>query len=205
MLPFTSGSSQLVSIRRDGSPVTFVVKIIKGISYAFFDAVTGSYTATYGAESVLTGSVTLQGRPAPPNTQWQVPLQVDLYTTGNPTPVVSYNTTTDQSGQFVIEGVPQGTYNITVKNPHTLKKAFLGKVIVAGNNTLVCGTLREGDANNDNAIDLLDFSILLSTYNKAIGEIGYDPRADFNSDDAVDLLDFSLLLPNYNQEGEENP
>lgn len=47
MLPVTSQSGKLVSISKEGTQVSFSTEIIKGINYAFFDAVTGNYTATY--------------------------------------------------------------------------------------------------------------------------------------------------------------
>jgi hypothetical protein len=51
MLPFNSATGQLLSITRNGSPVTFTQQTIKGIVYAFFAPVTGTatYVATYGA------------------------------------------------------------------------------------------------------------------------------------------------------------
>jgi hypothetical protein len=206
MVPFSSGNNTLTQITRAGSPLNYTLETIKGIDYAFFDAsVTGSYAATYGQTTMITGTVVLQGRPAAPNAQWSVPVKVELYTTGNPTPIETYTTTTDNNGQFIITGVPTGTFNIRVKNSHTLARVLTDQVLVLPNNTINFGTLLEGDANDDNSVDLLDFSILLATYNKFLGNAGYDLRADFNLDDAVDLLDFSLLLPNYNLNGEENP
>jgi hypothetical protein len=206
MVPFSSGTATLTQITRAGSPVNYTLSTIKGIDYAFFDAsVTGNYAATYGQTTTITGTVVLQGRPAAPNAQWSVPVKVELYTTGNPTPIETYTATTNNNGQFTITGVPTGTFNIKVKSSHTLARVLTDQVLVLPNNTINFGTLLEGDANDDNSVDLLDFSILLATYNKFLGNAGYDPRADFNNDDAVDLLDFSLLLPNYNLNGEENP
>jgi hypothetical protein len=87
MLPSHSGSNALTLITRAGTPINFNLETIKGIEYAFFDAsITGNYTATYGnLTATLTGTITLQGRPAAPDAQWQVPVQVELYTTGNRT------------------------------------------------------------------------------------------------------------------------
>ncbi|HET6996219.1 MAG TPA: T9SS type A sorting domain-containing protein, partial [Chitinophagaceae bacterium] len=51
MLPVNSATGTLVSITRDGNPLTFTVQTIKGIQYAFFAPVTGTstYVATYGS------------------------------------------------------------------------------------------------------------------------------------------------------------
>ncbi|HEY6505430.1 MAG TPA: N,N-dimethylformamidase beta subunit family domain-containing protein [Chitinophagaceae bacterium] len=208
MLPAYSGSDVLTEIRRGSIVIPFTFSVIKGIQYAFFDAsVTANYTAHYGAATTttITGQVTLQGRPPAPSVEWSVSVTVELYTTGNPTPVATFNTTTNTSGQFIVTGVPAGTFNIRVKSSHTLARVKTDQALLAGNNNIDFGILLEGDANNDNSVDLLDFSILLATYNKITGDTGYDARADFNGDEAVDLLDFSLLLLNYNVNGEENP
>jgi hypothetical protein len=49
MLPFFAESGQLVSITRNGSPVTFTTQTIKGMQYGFFAPVAGNntYVATY--------------------------------------------------------------------------------------------------------------------------------------------------------------
>ncbi len=206
MLPSNSGTNPLTQINRAGSSIGFTLSTIKGIEYAFFDAsVTGSYSAIYAPTTTITGQVTLQGRPAAPNGQWQVPVTVELFVTGNTTPVLTYSTNTDINGQFTISGVPVGTYNIGVKSTHTLKRVKLSQALVAGGNNINFGTLLEGDANNDNFVTLADFSLLLNSFNKTLGDLGYDPGADFNNDNFVTLADFSLLLNNFNQAGENNP
>jgi hypothetical protein len=67
------------------------------------------------------------------------------------------------------------------------------------------GTLREGDANNDNCVLLVDFSILVSTFGKCTGNAGFDGRADFDGSGCVVLVDFSLLATNFSQCGATTP
>ncbi len=161
------------------------------------------FTNTLAAPASMSGSVTLQGRSAAPNASWQVPLTVEFFEPGNnTTPAHSFNVNTDQNGNFTIDDVPLGTFTITVKNPHTLKRVKSAQNIVAGNNSFDFGTLLEGDANNNNTVNLFDFSILLGTYNKSTGNPGFDARADFNNNGTINLFDFSLLLGTYNQAGE---
>jgi hypothetical protein len=206
MLPNNSGSAILTQITRAGSPITFTISTIKGIQYAFFDAsVTGNYTATYGPTTTITGTVALQGRPVAPNAQWVVPVTVELYVAGNPTPVATYTATTNTSGQFTVTGVPSGTFNIKVKSSHTLARVLLAQSLVIGGNAINFGTLLEGDVNNDNFVTLSDLSLLINSYNKTVGDSGYDARADLNNDNFVTLSDLSLLINNFNQAGENNP
>ncbi len=48
MVPTSAATGDLVSVRRGGTAVPTVTRTIKGIEYAFFDAVSGAYTASYG-------------------------------------------------------------------------------------------------------------------------------------------------------------
>lgn len=47
MIPIASSSGQLTSITHNGSPINYSTEVIKGINYAFFDAVNGNYAASY--------------------------------------------------------------------------------------------------------------------------------------------------------------
>jgi len=151
----------------------------------------------------LFGSVTLQGRPTPPNARWSVPLQVSLTPQGGG-PVVTCTPTTDQSGTFTCGGLLPGSYTVCVKNSHTME-ICQSVTLVAGDNPVDFGTLREGDANDDNCVLLVDFSILASTFGKCTGDAGFDARADFDGSGCVVLLDFSLLATNFGQCGNTAP
>lgn len=50
-----------------------------------------------------------------------------------------------------------------------------------------------GDINGDGVVDDEDLRILMCSYNKKIGEPGYNPAADFNQDGVVDVRDLALL------------
>jgi hypothetical protein len=63
------------------------------------------------------------------------------------------------------------------------------------------GTLRTGDANNDNVVTTSDFNIMKSTFGKGLGDPGYDDRADFNGDNRVNTSDFTLLKGNFGMGG----
>ena len=50
MLPASTGTNNLISLLRNGVSVPFTLETIKGMTYAFFDATTGSYTASYSID-----------------------------------------------------------------------------------------------------------------------------------------------------------
>ncbi len=142
------------------------------------------------AGCTIQGSVTLQGRPAPPDPSWSVPLTVIVGST-------SSSVTTDQWGNFALSSLTSGTYDIRVKNNHTLRNVRSGVTLAAGTNTIHFGTLVEGDANDDNYVNINDFSILSTGFSPA-----YDARADFNEDGVVNINDFSLLAANFGMSGD---
>jgi hypothetical protein len=171
---------------------------------------------TYGGSSILgaltgasrtvlagtiVGHITFQ-RPNPaPHVSWSVPVTFSLYAAGQPAPSLLATPTTDQSGVFTLTmGTSPGSYNACVKNRHTLQ-AHVPVTLTWGTNVLNLGTLKEGDANNDNVVSILDFSVLASTFGKCAGTGGYDDRPDFNEDDCVTILDFSSLASNFGQMG----
>ena len=150
-----------------------------------------AYTdALLRTDCAIQGSVALQGRPSPPSIQWSIPLTVTVAST-------SFAVTTDQSGNFTISGLMPGIYNIKVKNGHTLANIRRNVTIVSGNNSVHLGTLLEGDADNNNIVNIVDFSILRSGFSP-----GFDPRADFNDDGVVNITDFSLLRTNFYRVGD---
>ena len=112
-----------------------------------------------------------------------------------------------------MEGLASGTYDWRVKGPKYLANS--GSLVLTGLHpgrsgtynlrtfelsnlqTLEAGSMKAGDCNNDNAVNITDFSILKSSFGKANGDPGYDERADFTGDNAVNISDFSILKNNF--------
>jgi hypothetical protein len=59
------------------------------------------------------------------------------------------------------------------------------------------GTLFMGDVNNDNCVNVTDFTLLKNSFGKSLGDPGYDARADFTGDNSVSVTDFNLLKANF--------
>jgi len=142
--------------------------------------------------ATLNGSVTFQGRLDQTET-----LRVRLYEAGTTNLLLDTTTNVDAAGNFTLPGLQPGAYSIAVKiNTHLQEVEEM--TLVAGSNTVTFDELLAGDANNDNFVDLGDFSLLSSTFN----QVGSDLPADFNNDSIVDLADFSLLSGNFGLSGE---
>ncbi len=163
---------------------------IKGI-----EIIAGSTTPT---EASLTGNFTLQGRD-----QYDVPLSVKLYPVGETaTPAYEFTPTGTAGGQFTITGVVPGTYQVAVKHANYLQ-VVQTITMIDGNNTATFGELKAGDADGDNFVTALDFSVLVAAFNTQASDTNYNVGADFDGDGFVTALDFSLLVSSFNTAGEE--
>jgi len=111
---------------------------------------------------------------------------------------------TDSSGGFVISNLtlPAGTYDIGVKNDTCLSELQTGEDLTT---PVGFGTTREGDVQETDKVDGVDFSYLSGSYNLKAGEVGFVAAADLNRSGKVDGVDFSLLSGNYNVKGSARP
>jgi hypothetical protein len=152
-------------------------------------------------DAILVGSVSFQARPTPPHIAWVSPLSVTLEISNGGGSPSTYSTTTDASGVFTITNIIPGTYNIAVRDRNSLWNVRNGYALIQGVNHVNMGTVIAGDANHDGSIDVLDFSILASTYATSSAAPDWSPRADFNNSGSIDVLDFSLLASNFGRSG----
>jgi hypothetical protein len=140
--------------------------------------------------------VQFDGRPAVPHSSYVSPLTVTLYPAGCPDLDIRV-TTTDTSGKFRVCSIYTGTYDIRVKSATTLAVRANSVAVTTGTKVVNLGLLRSGDANNDNCVGIVDFSILSAAYASVSGDARYDSRADMNADSSVDVLDYSWLATRY--------
>jgi hypothetical protein len=165
---------------------------------------TPTNTPTETPVAVLAGQVTLEGRPAPPAPEWSVPLRLNLYPPAGGALIFSCTPTTDQTGAFTCSGFTQGSYVACVKHSHTLQNC-LNATLGSGTNNVDFGTLTEADADDNNCVALVDFSILATGFGTCWGDVGYDARADFDENGCVALVDFSRLSTNFGLCGDDPP
>ncbi len=178
---------------------------VAGVTY--YIAVTGYYPAggfsaavgNFGlsiegscAGSTLTGTVSnwnsdCGGRPA----------TVKLYEPGTATMVASYNTTVAGDGTFSVDGVEVGTFDIIVKVAGYLAKGTQDVILASGDNNMALGTIKFGDFNGNNTVDIFDISTFSSAFGSQDGNPGYNELADYNCDGAVVLFDLSAINQTY--------
>jgi murein DD-endopeptidase MepM/ murein hydrolase activator NlpD len=209
---FPSGAFTLATIRfkataeTENTVVAFNLtsprktRITFGGSSLPFTPLDGSVEIASGVE--IAGSVTLQGRPDPPDASWSVPLTFWVYDPGQATPRYEFHPTTDDAGQLtIVDGIAPGTYDLQVKNSHTLSNRRENVALVAGPNSVNMCTLLEGDADDNDLVDVSDFSMLATCFFQPLDSQPFCPNTDFNEDDIVDIVDFSLLEDNFFKRG----
>jgi hypothetical protein len=197
--------------------------IVAGTVISFYiNGAAATQTAAWGAGSVIqlnlsiggtgdtliTTSVLLQGSQRP-DSGWVVPLTVKFFNPGanvmTATPVYTFNLTTAKVGGYATAqcpGVAPGNYDVTAVSEHTLVNVKRNVTVTAPSTTVnlspeIKYALLEGNANNDDRINILDFGILATSYGKSKGQPGYNPMADFDRNDVVNIFDFGLLATNY--------
>jgi len=106
--------------------------------------------------------------------------------------------TTDGSGNFTIGGITPGTWDVAVKGETSVSKLVANVTLTAGNTTVVdFGTMREGDANNNDYIDASDYAALSFAWLSYPGLLNWNPAADYSRDNYVDASDYALLSFNW--------
>jgi hypothetical protein len=157
--------------------------------------------ASNPSPATLEGQVDLQDRPAPPDPTWETPLTVKFFEPGTNNVIRTEDVTTDGQGNFTVADVASGFYDIGVKCPRSLSRLVTGVGFAGGATVAVdFGTLREGDANNDDVINGLDYAVLWSSFGQTTGE-ALD-KCDFNRDGAVTGADYSFLWNDFDQVGD---
>ncbi len=153
-------------------------------------------------QGILVGRVTPPGRPAAPDISWRIPVTITKQRLPDGA-TVEIGATLDASGYFTLSGL-SGAYQIGVRGHNTLR-ATMAVTLTGDVKTVDFGLLRGGDGNGDNAVTLVDFSLLVATFGICSGNTGYNGRIDFNGDDCITLLDFSILRRNFGISGDSAP
>lgn len=149
-------------------------------------------------------SVALEGSARPADAGWQIPLWVGFFQTGADVlqdPALFYcHLTTTRSGDYAVAQVPgvaPGTYDLTVVSEHTLLNVKRSVAIAAPIASVVMGTLAEGNADDNNDINLSDFSVLASAWQTHLGQAEYRSQADFDRNGDINISDLALLCTNW--------
>jgi len=151
----------------------------------------------------LEGHVSFSGKGAAPCSTWIEPFVVKGFEPGNLSHVLWIaNATTNNTGVFIIPGLTPGMYDVGIKNWTCLSELVTGVTLSAGNTTVVnLGTIRVGDANDDDYITIADRTLLYGGWGTKAGDPGWRPYCDFNNDGYLTVADRTLMYGNWGQKG----
>jgi len=144
------------------------------------------------ASNTLIGHVTYQGiGQTTPTARNSYPITLTLCIGGTPQ---NFLATTDNQAFFTVTlPIPAGSYNWQIKSYTSISNAG-NFTLNAGTTNQDFGTLRGGDANNNNVVNTTDFNLLKANFNIP----NFNPFTDFNRDGVVNTLDFNTLKGNFN-------
>ncbi len=114
---------------------------------------------------------------------------------------VPYNAATRSTQAFSFS-VPPGNYKVTAKMDRFLRTLALGDVR-NGNLTNLSLSLPGGDADNSNAVNVDDLTLVLNAYNSATTT--QTAGADVDGSGSIDVDDLTVVLNNYNTTGASEP
>jgi hypothetical protein len=151
--------------------------------------------------SNLVGHVTWQGILPPPRPSYIQPISLTLRM--GSTEINYPSQDTDSSGFFTVsvEGLASGTYDYRAKGPKYLANAGTVTLTGAPTTQLEIGSMTVGDSDDNNVIDMVDYTILRAAVGASCGDPTYDARADFNNDCTINASDYTLLSGNVSRLG----
>lgn len=130
---------------------------------------------------------------------------IKLYEPGTTILLAEYEVSIDAAGNFALDSIQTGTYDIFIKVEGYLQKGIPNVEIGSGANSLTVGGITNGDINNDNAISIADVSLINASFGSALGNPNYNPLADLNCDGVISLIDLSILNVAFGQSGDSPP
>jgi hypothetical protein len=138
--------------------------------------------------NTLIGHVTLQGVPQPSVRNVEA-ITLTLCVGGSPR---VYPSTLDRQGFFTVTAaLPSGNYGWKAKTYKGLSNS--GTLTFSGGTlNLEMGTLKGGDANNSNVIDILDFNLLRPAFGTS-----NNPFTDFDESGMTNSADFNIQRGNF--------
>lgn len=105
-------------------------------------------------------------------------------------------------GVLKVKTTHWGDGSLTMKPSHWLARTqpiYLSSPFSTSNTNAY---FYNGDCNNDNIVDVADYTILSGAFSSVYGGPGWNYMADLNADQIVDIADYTILSRNFSMVGE---
>jgi len=134
-------------------------------------------------------------------------IQVSMVNVSGGVNYIGLNSTLNPDGSFALVGtdIIPGTYDILVNVDGGLAKLLENVVISSGSNGITVSAIVLGDLNNNNVINVTDYSLLGAAFGSVTGDANFSFRADLNCNGAVNVTDLSILGLGFGQSGDSLP
>jgi|GEM_PF-6959612 len=127
---------------------------------------------------------------------------LEIYIEGSAIPYQTFSLIIDGDGGFQLGLELPFESTMVLKADGYLSAAIASVNLESGTNDINFGSLLGGDINGDNVVNILDVSLLNSSYGLALNDDNFNPLADLNCDGIVGLTDVSMLNVGYGLIGE---
>ena len=147
-------------------------------------------------KAIVSGKVILQGCP---NAAGE-PLSLTVRQSNGD--VFTRQATIDTDGTISVSDFPRDTLSVQIKGRKWISRRI---TVNTQNGSAIFPdiTLKTGDGNNDNAVDVADLLLVINHYNQTVvNSPNYLEAIDFDCNNADDVGDLLLVINNYNQIGE---
>lgn len=132
-----------------------------------------------------------------------LPATFEIRSPGSTTPLETDQVTLATDGGFSFVTNLRGTFDISVKVNHWLRKVWHNVTITNNVPDGLTQTVINGDVNNDNEVGPGDFGILSGVYGTVQGDPNYYFPADLDGDSEIGPADFGILSSSYGLAGED--
>ncbi|MCA1761586.1 MAG: hypothetical protein LC664_01105 [Flavobacteriales bacterium] len=126
---------------------------------------------------------------------------IHAYEPGTSNLIENVNATVDINGNFAFEITLPGAYDLFIKVDGHLRDVYADITLNTGSNDLGTLSFIAGDINNDNSINIQDFSLFSTAYGFNEDDDAFNPLADLNCDGVISIPDFSLFSSGFPADG----
>jgi hypothetical protein len=184
--PDTSGAFT-AGVRADSITVTEALATCSVvITSAYNTTTTGTTAITVYRRATITATINLEARGDESGCTGTLANGVDTYIAAS-----------NASGTITFTNVKAGSYSLTTKENHHLRRVMTGIAVVGVDSTVTVGVHRAGDANNDNRVNIFDGGVVRFTMISGAGT-----PADIDGSGAVNNADLQWIRNNFGRDGD---